>query len=352
MRLLILTQAVDRNDPVLGFFHQWIKEFARNTDEVIVGCLRMGEYELPGNVRVVSLGKERGASRWEIIRNFYRLIVREQKHYDAVFVHMNPEYVVLGGIPWRLLGKRVALWYTHKHVDLKLRVAETLAHVIFTASEESLRLATPKKRVMGHGIDTKFFHSAGSVRSSGQLDVLTIGRVSPTKGYETLIDATEMLLSEGIDVHVTVVGGAGTPAQERYFQEMRKRADQPALQGRITFTGPVEHTRTLDYLQKAQVFVSMSQTGSLDKAILEAMATELPVVSCNDAAASMFRDDHPELLFAPGNARDLADTLKNFARLSPAEREALGREMRAVVVERHTLPSLISNIIHHFSLPL
>ena len=58
MKLLIITQKVDINDDLLGFFHGWIAEFVRQCEQVTVICLQKGEYDLPRNVRVLSLGKE------------------------------------------------------------------------------------------------------------------------------------------------------------------------------------------------------------------------------------------------------------------------------------------------------
>ena len=58
MRLLIVTQVVDQNDSVLGFFHRWIEEFAKNCEKVHVICLKESVHNLPENVAVHSLGKE------------------------------------------------------------------------------------------------------------------------------------------------------------------------------------------------------------------------------------------------------------------------------------------------------
>ena len=55
MRLLILTQKVDQNDDILGFFHGWIREFSKNFETITVISLGVGEYNLPANVRVLSL---------------------------------------------------------------------------------------------------------------------------------------------------------------------------------------------------------------------------------------------------------------------------------------------------------
>jgi glycosyltransferase involved in cell wall biosynthesis len=157
MKILVITQMVDANHPVLGFFHRWIEEFAHHCDAVHVLCLEEGKRDLPKNVYVHSLGKERGASRLTRLTRFYLDIWSLRQEYDAVFVHMNPVYVVLGGMLWRLLGKKVSLWYTHGTVTTTLRMATLLTHTIFTASAGSFRIKSKKVQVVGHGIDTDLF---------------------------------------------------------------------------------------------------------------------------------------------------------------------------------------------------
>jgi hypothetical protein len=123
MKLLICTQTVDSQDSNLAFFVRWIEEFAKHVDSVTVICLQKGAYDLPANVKVVSAGKERGTPR--IVRWFtiLRYCITLRNSYDTVFVHMNPEYLLLAGWLWRLWGKKTALWYTHASVDTKLRIA-------------------------------------------------------------------------------------------------------------------------------------------------------------------------------------------------------------------------------------
>ena len=114
MRLLIVTQAVDTEDSALGFFHRWIQEFATHCESVHVICLKEGAHDLPANVSIHTLGKEGGRSRVKYVTRFYRYVFGLRAEYDAVFVHMNPEYVILGGAYWRLTGKKIALWYVHR----------------------------------------------------------------------------------------------------------------------------------------------------------------------------------------------------------------------------------------------
>ena len=78
MRLLIITQKVDINDPILGFFHHWIEEFAKTFDKATVICLEKGESNLSPEIKVLSLGKERGRSKLKYILKFLYYIWKEK----------------------------------------------------------------------------------------------------------------------------------------------------------------------------------------------------------------------------------------------------------------------------------
>ena len=69
MKLLIITQKVDIEDDNLGFFHRWLEKFAEKVEKLYVICLWEGKHSLPENVKVYSLGKEKGYSK---LRQFFR----------------------------------------------------------------------------------------------------------------------------------------------------------------------------------------------------------------------------------------------------------------------------------------
>ena len=60
MKLFIVTQIVDRNDPVLGFFIEWVRFLASEVESIELVGLKVGEYDVPENVTVHTLGKESG----------------------------------------------------------------------------------------------------------------------------------------------------------------------------------------------------------------------------------------------------------------------------------------------------
>jgi len=53
----MLTQVLDRHDQVLSFTHDWVAALAARVERLVVMPVRAGDYDLPDNVIVESLGK-------------------------------------------------------------------------------------------------------------------------------------------------------------------------------------------------------------------------------------------------------------------------------------------------------
>jgi glycosyltransferase involved in cell wall biosynthesis len=358
MKLLVLTQRVDRGDSVLGFMPEWLRAFAGVAESVTAICLERGEFDLPNNVRVFSLGKEKYNTndtnrysnnantfvrRLRYIFKFYRLIWQERKNYTHVLVHMNPEYVVMGGLCWRMMGKRIGLWYAHGHVPFWLRLAEPLTHDIFASTKSGFRLPTKKLNIIGQGIDTEYFRPAGKKEDHDQFRIISVGRISPVKDYETLIQAISHLPSRAA-VHVDIIGGAGTSEQEKYFKEIKDLVQDRGLSDTIHFAGPVANRDILEILQTSDLFVNMSRTGSLDKAMLEAMACGVPVLTCNEAMLEVFGHYQKQLMYQKGDSSELAKKIEEFVKMAPATSQSIGRDLRVIVVQDHSLNQFVKKI--------
>jgi glycosyltransferase involved in cell wall biosynthesis len=344
MRLLILTQVIDQNDPNLGFFHRWVEEFAPHTTSVEVVCLREGSHALPSNVNIHSLGKERGGRRWSYIFHFYTLLWRLRSSYDSVFVHMNSEYLLLGGLLWKMMGKRTVLWHTHKSMTSIHRIGEKLVEFVATASPESYRLKSAKVRVLGHGIDTEEF-SPGTRQTDGVFRILSTGRITPAKGLDIILRATKSLMDKGVITEVLIVGGPMNASDVQHEEELKKLASDLGLGKVVHFVGPVPHTSVIPYLRKSDVFVNCSNTGSLDKAVLEAMAVGTIPVTSNDGLRTTLEGYEATLMFPRADAEALAERLMHIKALSEEERRKLSSVLRDIVVRKHGLSALIQKIV-------
>ena len=97
MRLLLFNLATDADDPILGFATRWIGALAERVEFIHVITMRVGRLDVPANVRVYSVGKEKGYSEPRRVIEFYRLLFRilREDRIDACFSHMIPIFTVL-----------------------------------------------------------------------------------------------------------------------------------------------------------------------------------------------------------------------------------------------------------------
>ena len=318
MRLLILTQKVDQNDSVLGFFHTWLKLFAlyakEEGEKITVICLEKGSYDLPENVEVYSLGKERGRSKLRYIFNFYRLILGKWNHYDRVFVHMNPTYLVLGGLLWRVGGKKTLLSYTHRYVDWKLRIAEKVVNKIVTAAPESFRISSKKVKVIGMGIDVAQFYNPEErlVPVHDPVRIISVGRITKIKNLDTLVEATNLLNEKGIRMNLTLIGSPVQPEDVSYKAYLEELVKKHHLEEQVHFSGSVPNKEVAKHYWDADLSVNLAPTGGIDKAVLESMAAGLPVLVSNKAFGPYFTPLWERFNFKERDPQDLALKIKNL----------------------------------------
>jgi len=340
-KILIITQKVDINDDLLGFFHRWIEEFAKHFERVIVICLQKGEYDLPQNVKVLSLGKEQGRSRLKYLFNFYKYVFQERKNYDAVFVHMNPIYIVLGGIFWKIWRKKVLLWYIHPKADKFLKPAIFLVDKIFTASPYSFPLKSKKLEITGHGIDLTFFKRYEEIKKIPN-SLLFVGRISPVKNLHILIDAVNILHQSGADFVLNILGDKDERFPD-YFEKIKKDSTSLEKLGKIKFLGKISNKEMPKIYNQSEVLINLTPSGSFDKAILEAMACECLVLVANKSFEGILPKG---FIFKENNINELVNKINFSLKLSEEDKNPYGLKFRDYVYKNHNLNKFIKNIIN------
>ena len=134
-------------------------------------------------------------------------------------------------------------------------------------------LPSAQIEVIPNGVDVQRFHPAERQRDSDALRLLTVGRLSVTKRLGLLIEAVELLGRRGCDVRLTVVGGGALESQLR--QLLREKDARHA----ITLLGRRDASQMPELYQQHDVFVSASMQEGMSNAMLEAMATGLPIIT-------------------------------------------------------------------------
>ncbi len=351
-RLLLFNLVTDADSPVQGFTTVWINALAAHCEYIDVLTMKMGRVAVADNVRVFSVGKEKGYSEPRRLAEFYRTLNRllNERTYDACFVHMNSLFAILGAPMLKPRRIPITLWYAHGAVTPRLRLAEKVVDHAVTSSAAGFRLPSSKLQIIGQGIDTTMFTPAPTARDSDYpLTIISLSRLAPVKKVEIIIEAVDLLRQRDDlpDFRLRILGEA-EPKYTAYKQSLIQLVRDRNLGDLIEFVGPVAYDRVVPELQAATIMVNTSQTGSVDKAVIEAMACGLPVITANEAFHTILHDWRDILLMPPDAPNVLAEKLAHILMMSAQERTQLGADLRQIVVRDHSLEHLIAQLLTVF----
>ena len=327
MRLLMYTPTLNRHDRIFAFTRGWVKAFAEQSGEEMILLTRFLQCEdLPSGVMGVELGGPWIPRIWRLWKTSWI----ERHRYDVVFIHMTPQMMLVGWPLWRLLGKKIFFWYAHGSTPWYLRVAVALSDGAFSPNPSSLRIISKKVHYVGHGIDTELFHPSLAVPREPIFR--TVGRITPKKRLEQTIDVLTAFKERYPDTlwRYEVIGPS--LGEDMYLQKLQEHVQKQDLEDRVGFVAEGVAYQELPALyQSAAAFLSTSDTGSMDKAVLEALACGTPVFATGEAYRGM------EGVYALQASPEVLERLKNVL-------EDVARGEASTYSTEHTLQRLVKTI--------
>lgn len=351
MKLLIVTRKVDIHDERMGFFVPWLNEFAKHVEKLQVISIQEGSSEgLAENIVLHSIGGNK-------IKKFFtykKLLKQLVPEVDGIFIHMMPLYANIAG-PYSVKhDKKLFLWYMHRSVDKALWNTQKWVSGYITASKESFRLETPLPvHIVGHAIPAERFGRADTRSTFGsntEISLLTTGRVAPVKHLEVLIEAVRILVTTyNLQPTLSIVGSPAVDADKKYLETLKGLVAQYGLSDRVLFLGSRTYQELPEVYHHADLFVSASDTGSLDKAVLEAMAAGVIPITSSSAFAPLFGANLEHLTFPEGDAHTLSQRIVAVYSSSSEERQAIKTYLHDLVVRDHDLSRTITNILTHYA---
>ncbi len=361
MRLLLFNLVTDADDPVLGFTTTWINGLAAQCEAVDVITMKMGRLAIASNVKVYSVGKEKGYSEIRRAFEFYRILLGllRRNHYDACFAHMMQLFAVMAAPVLKLYRVPITLWYAHKATGRLLQLAEKVVDHVVTSTPEGFRLPSRKLQIIGQGIDTEQFKTADQTPlptpppelmegEAKTFTLISVGRIAPVKRLEIIISAVKALREQGLtNVRLLLVGEVAAQDTD-YGEHLRRMVTDYQLNDAVTFTGGMPYEAVVQEYQQADVMVNMSATGSMDKAVLEAMACGLPIVTANESFKRLLAPWADLLYVPPESPEELSVRLKKLALMSADERHTLGQALRQLVIEQHSMEHLTDQLMTIF----
>lgn len=210
-----------------------------------------------------------------------------------------------------------------QHRKRYLRSADAVVAVSDFTRQALMRLMkVPAEKItlIHNGVDTERFTPGvrnealmHRHRLDGKKIILTVGRIVPRKGLDTVIRALPQILEQAPDAHYVVVGGGD------YRTILEHIAEETGVADHVTFAGRVAEEELVDYYRLCDMFAMPNRdmpdgdTEGFGLVFLEANACGKPVVGGRaGGAVEAVRDGENGLLVDGWSIDDVAEAISRL----------------------------------------
>jgi len=234
---------------------------------------------------------------------------------------------------------------------LAYRLMAAMPDAVFAVSDQVRRHCTEVDHIdpdrvftIYNGLDlARWPPIVRSKKTSGDVIVTTVGNVRRVKGHDLLIQAAAKVVEQYPQVHFNVVGEILEP---EYFDELQQLIVDLGLSRNFHFVGGTSDSR--DYLVGADIFVLPSRSEGFSNAVIEAMASSLPVVATNVGGnAEAVIDGINGYIVEPNDVAALSTAIKKLLG-DPASALAMGVAGRDLVVDKFTADAMMRAVAARF----
>ncbi len=285
--LLIINHTMDAGSQVLSHQSNVAVAIAPYFKSVIVIT---GHYDgslLPSNVLVYSTSWNQ-KQRLRSIFAFYKTLIFVMKRHkiSVVFSHMASYKALLVTPVATIMRWKQFVWYAHASYSFHLRLLSLFRVRFISSTVESF----PKRNglsveFIGQGVDPLKFPFRQAYTPT-LTRFVHIGRFDPSKKVDEILRALSVLRKDFEEITFTNFGNSSTEAYVRWSEELRKGLDDEEY-GWITLNPGVLRSEVSFTLLKYDVFVH-AFNGSLDKILIEAAMSGIPIITTNEGFIRMF----------------------------------------------------------------
>lgn len=243
----------------------------------------------------------------------------------------------------RLIEQGIPSWLARRMIRWTCNRADRVHAVSNQWRDEIIRtgVAAEKICVVPLGIDTRRFVPSEQPIENDTPHIVCTRKHEPVYRIDTVLEALSHLKQQEIPFKATLA------ASGSLWQSHRDLSTRLGLNGQVTFTGDIPHTKVVDLLRAADVFVSATVSDGTASSLLESMSMGVfPVVSDIEANRMWIDDKRTGLFFETGSAESAAAALAKALR-DPELRRKGREENRRMVVGRADYEITMKQFIGH-----
>ena len=199
------------------------------------------------------------------------------------------------------------------------------------------------------GVDTKkFFKNYEFLKNKERLRIGYVGRVTPEKGLDTLIEAFLALINGGFNVELSVVGSGN----EDYVNKLKNKLNKLILENKVFFEESLDSDDLVSLYNKIDILVLPSLTTlrwkeQFGRVLIEAMACETVVAGSSSGEIPVVIGD-AGVVFKEGDADDLFLKLKELI-LNPNLMEELAKKGKERVDKLYSWEVVAKQLKEYYS---
>ena len=237
--------------------------------------------------------------------------------------------------------KRLILPYAEKIAAKATSKIICVSGFDYALAKESNIAPAEKLAVIKNSIDPSPFLETKGSKTREEFNIpkdtpvlAFVGRLAPQKDLFTLLESCSLLNEE---FRLLLVGDGELKGKVQAFVSSKSLGDRVILAG--------ERSDIPEILSGSDIFVLSSKWEGLSRAIMEAMAAELPVV-CTDVGGSGELVEHGVngLLVPAGDPEALAQAIKSLL-LDRNARRRMGKNGRKKILKEFTLDRMIKDTV-------
>ncbi|QBG49275.1 glycosyltransferase family 1 protein [Verrucomicrobia bacterium S94] len=220
-----------------------------------------------------------------------------------------------------------SMQFTHHHIlrSFSKKVDYFIALSAFVKTK-LLEAGIPQERII---VKPNFVNPDPGRGDADKKRFVFVGRLSPEKGVNTLLEAWETLSAQGqLQGYELVIIGDGPDRQA-----LEMKVDLKS----IKFMGRLDAEETLNIIGESKCLIFPSEWyETFGRVAIEAYGKGVPVIASRiGAIEELIQDGKTGLLFEAGNVQSLGEKLV-FALENPREMEAMGRAARLLFEAKYS----------------
>ena len=347
INICFITQIYDEDDPYRSNVVEWIRNISCNSKVNHLHIItKYKSKRKVGNKCSISTIQHR--FKFVSLILFYREIFKQVSKKSIIFIHMGGPYGINLFLFKLFFNTKVYQWWAHPVISASTKIGFYLTiDKLFTCSESSFPINSKKKLVIGHGVNINRFSLRKNLKPSNK-SLVTASRLTSRKNIHKMINLVQYINENNSSkINLDIYGSPLSYKDKLYEEYLIKLINKGNLENNIRIFQAVSHFELKNCYEKYNIYLNFSET-ALDKSVLEAMSTGIPILSCNPCFREIIYDDDLQELITFNsfdNINVISSKINKLLNLSVDEFDKYAKRTSQYIKLNHSIERLTTSIV-------